>query len=95
MLMTLRACSLHIGIPYQTLSNYWWRIQGEVPYIAVGSAKLVDPEMVRAKLLMAGYKFKQRGLEGITNGINENDVYDNPQTMLDDLKSGKLYEDEP
>jgi hypothetical protein len=66
----------------------------------IGSAKLVDPDLVRSYLLSAGYKFKRRGLEDTTYSVNENDLcvdemdlYLDPQAMLDGIRAGKLYED--
>ncbi len=55
---SLRQCARILGIPYRTLDNYRLKMREEIPYIQVGSAKLVDPEQVRQMLLDAGYRFK-------------------------------------
>jgi hypothetical protein len=96
MLMPLRRCALYLGMPYQTLINYWLRMQYEVPYVVNGCAKLVDPDQVRSYLQTAGYKFKLGGLQDVTyHSIDEPDLYADPQSMHDGIEAGMPYEDEP
>ncbi len=94
MKMSMRQCARYIGIPYQTFCNYWLRIQDESLYEVVGSAKLVDVVVIKRMLLDAGYKFKNTGSMEIADSADEQAIYTDPQTMLEDIESGKLSEDE-
>jgi hypothetical protein len=91
-LMSIRQCARYIGIPYQTLNNYRLRMPNDIPYTEVGSAKLVDPELVRRMLLAEGYQFKQPGLDSLSGTVQDSDIYDDPQQMLADIENGKLQE---
>ena len=86
----MRQCARYIGIPYQTLNNYRLRMLNDIPYTEVGSAKLVDPELVRRMLLEEGYRFRHPGLNNVSGAVQENEIYKDPQQMLDDIENGKL-----
>lgn len=93
MLMSMRQCARYIGIPYQTLNNYRLRMQHDIPYTALGSAKLVDPEHVRQLLIEEGYRFRRPGIADVSGAVLESDIYKDPQQMLADIESGELEED--
>jgi hypothetical protein len=60
-------------------------------YEIVGSAKVVDPEVIRQILLEAGYKFKNTG--SIWHSADKQTLYSDPQKMLEDIKNGTLSEE--
>ncbi len=106
-LMSMRQCARYIGIPYQTLNNYRLRMPVDIPYTEVGSAKLVDPELVREMLLKEGYRFRHAGIANVSGAVQkgavykdpqqmsvqESAVYKDPQQMLADIENGKLEEE--
>jgi hypothetical protein len=57
-LLSLRQCARHLGISYSILVYYRMRMTEDFPMLQVGPSKLVDPEVVRRKLIEAGYRFK-------------------------------------
>ncbi|MBV9231400.1 MAG: hypothetical protein JOZ18_18970 [Chloroflexi bacterium] len=57
-LLSLRQCAKYLGIPTSTFEYYRMRMAEDFPTMQVGPAKLVDPDIVRRKLIEAGYRFK-------------------------------------
>ena len=57
-LMSLRQCAKYLGISSTTFEYYRMRLAEDLPITPVGSAKLVDPDVVRRLFSEVGYKFK-------------------------------------
>jgi len=56
-LLSLRQCARHLGIPHATFEYYRMRMVEDFPITQVGASKLVDPDVVRRKLIEVGYTF--------------------------------------